>query len=274
MKIGLALGGGGAKGLAHIPILEAFDEAGVRPHAIAGTSIGAIVGAMYAAGNSAEKIRDYVRELIPHTEDNFSAVIRKFGANKITDFLGINFGGGAWLDTRRMEKFFATAFGASTFEELEIPMRVVTSDYWNREEVVFASGDLLAPVRASMALPGIFSPVRIDGRVLVDGGGVNPLPFDLLQSDCDAVVAVDVSGQLVPDEEGDPGALEALMGMFQIMSRSMVEARLQNAAPDLFLRPEIRDVRVLEFWKGPEIVAGAQEAKQHCLDWLQSMTAQ
>jgi NTE family protein len=274
LKIGLALGGGGAKGLAHIPILEAFDEAGVRPHMISGTSIGAIVGAMYAGGKRAEQIREYVRELIPHTADSFSAVLKKLGTNKITDLIGLNFKSGAWFDTERMEKFFAGAFGASTFEELKIPLRVVASDFWNREEVVFESGDLLAPVRASMALPGIFSPVRIDGRVLVDGGGVNPLPFDLLQGECDAVVAVDVSGQLVPDEEGEPGALEALMGMFQIMSRSMVEARLAHQEPDLLLRPEIRDVRVLEFWKGPEIVAGAQEAKQQCLGWLRSKTAQ
>ena len=168
-----------------------------------------------------------------------------------------------------MEEFFAEAFGVRTFEELEIPLRVVASDYWNREQVVFASGDLPSAVRASMALPGIFSAVEREGRILVDGGGVNPLPFDLLQDSCDAVVAVDVSGQLVPSERDQPGAFEALMGMYQIMSRSMVEARLRNAEPDLFLRPEIRDVRVLEFWKGPEIVAGAQEAKRRCLEWLQ-----
>jgi len=270
LKIGLALGGGGAKGLAHIPILEAFDEAGVRPHMIAGTSIGAIVGAMYAAGRSAVDIRDFARELIPNTRDDFSGIIKKLGASKISDFFGINFGSGAWLDTTKMEKFFEDAFGTRTFEDLAIPLRVVASDYWNREQIVFESGDLLSAVRASMALPGIFTAVERDGRILVDGGGVNPLPFDLLQGDCDRVVAVDVSGQLVPSEQSRPGVLEALMGMYQIMSRSMVEARLQNAEPDLFLRPEIRDVRVLEFWKGPEIIEGAQESKQRCLDWLRS----
>ncbi|MHC4938283.1 MAG: patatin-like phospholipase family protein [Planctomycetota bacterium] len=269
MRIGLALGGGGAKGLAHVPILEAFDEAGIRPHMISGTSIGAIVGAMYAAGRTAADIRETVRELIPNTRDDFGAIWKKLGASKFSDFFGINFGSGAWLDTTRMEEFFARMFGARTFEELATPLRVVASDYWNRAEVVFESGDLLSAVRASMALPGIFTAVERDGRILVDGGGVNPLPFDLLRDDCDLVVAVDVSGQLVPGEDHRPGVLEALMGMYQIMSRSMVDARLKVSEPDLFLRPEIKDVRVLEFWKGPEIVEGAQDAKERCLQWLQ-----
>ena len=272
-KIGLALGGGGAKGLAHIPILEAFDEAGVRPHMIAGTSIGAILGAMYGAGKSAAEISRFVDDLIPHTEDSFSDVWKKLGTTRITDLFGLNFGSGAILDTERIEEFFGNAFGATRFDELEIPLRIVASDYWNRAQVVFERGDLLPAVRASMALPGIFTPVKWDGRILVDGGGVNPLPFDLLQDECDVVVAVDVSGQLAPGEQSEPGALEAIMGMFQIMSRSMVEARLQHRNPDLLLRPEIRDVRVLEFWKAPDIIDGAQAEKRQCLEWLRAITA-
>jgi NTE family protein len=119
-----------------------------------------------------------------------------------------------------------------------------------------------------MAIPGVFQPVELNGRILVDGGGMNPLPFDLLRERCDLVVAVDVSGMLEPPENPMPGALEAVVGMFQVMSRSMVEARLEHAAPDLLLRPTIKDVRVLEFQKAESIYAGAMDEATRLREWL------
>jgi len=268
LRIGLALGGGGAKGLAHIPVLEAFDEAGVRPHCIAGTSIGAVIGAMYAAGKSAAEIRDDVERAVPHNEDSFRSVWKKLATTRITKVLGLNFGSGAILSAGRLDAFFAKAIGVTRFEQLRIPLRVVAADFWSRDEVVLDRGNLPVAVRASAAIPGLFPTVRRDGRILVDGGGVNPLPYDLLQAECDVVVAVDVSGQRAPGPEVEPGTLEALVGMFQIMSAALVEARLRNRAPDLLLRPDVGDVRVLEFWKGPAVFAGAQREKQRCLAWL------
>lgn len=271
MRVGLALGGGGAKGLAHIPILEAFDEAGVRPHRIAGTSIGAVLGAMYAAGKSAAEIRADVERTVPHGEDSFREIFKKLASNGITRILGINFRSGSILSPGRIEAFFAKAVGVTRFERLAIPLRVVAADFWSRDEVVFEQGNLPAAIRASTAIPGLFAPVRREGRILVDGGGVNPLPFDLLQRDCDVVVAVDVSGQRVNGSGGVPGTLEALVGMFQVMSASLVEARLRVRAPDLLLRPEVGDVRVLEFWKARAVLEGAANEKERCLEWLRGL---
>ncbi|MEM8884671.1 MAG: patatin-like phospholipase family protein [Planctomycetota bacterium] len=268
MSLGLALGGGGAKGLAHIPILEAFDEAGVRPDVVSGTSIGAILGALYAAGKSAAEIRALVGDMLPADQDGFSDTLRKFTGNSLLSFFSFNFGDGGLLDTKDLETFFERAFGVTTFEELTIPLRVVAADFWKREEVVYDSGHLASAVRASMALPGIFTAVERDDRILVDGGGVNPLPFNLLKRECEAVVAVDVSGQKVPDESSQPGTFEALFGMSQIMSNSIVQEQLRTERPDLYLRPTIENVRVLEFWRADEIIAGAEPEKQECLDWL------
>lgn len=268
MSIGLALGGGGAKGLAHIPVLEAFDEAGVRPTVIAGTSIGAILGAFYAAGKSAAEIRETIGAVLPADEDDFGTTLRKFTGESLLKSFSFNFGFSGLLDTQKLESFFERTFGVTTFEELETPLVVVAADFWRREQVVYRSGPLASAVRASMALPGIFKPVERDDRVLVDGGGVNPLPFDLLKEECESVVAVDVAGQMVPGESSLPGAFEALFGMAQIMSDSIVERQLRAERPDLYLRPTIENVRVLEFWRADEIMAGAEPEKQACLAWL------
>ncbi len=273
MKIGLALGGGGAKGLAHIPLLEVFDELGVRPAVISGTSIGAIVGAMYAAGRSGKQIRAFVEEVVPQEEESTLDSLKKLFANGMTDIVSLNFGGGGIFDHSKIDKFFGRLVDDSTFETLETPLKIVAADFWKREEIVFETGDLGVAVRASMAIPGIFKPVEWEGRILVDGGGVNPLPFDLLRQECDLVVAVDVSGMLTPPDDPMPGALEALMGMSQVMSRSIVESRLKLAQPDLLLRPTIEDVRVLEFWKASAIYHGAEAEAQRLREWLTEVLA-
>lgn len=273
MKIGLALGGGGAKGLAHIPLLEVFDEFGVRPSVISGTSIGAIIGSMYAAGRSGKQIREFVDQKIPQEEESASSLVKKIFAGKLSDLVSINFGRGAIFDHTGISKFFDSLIDDTTFETLDTPLKVVTTDFWNREQVVFDSGDLGRAVRASMAIPGIFQPVEYEGRILVDGGGVNPLPFDLLTEECDLVVAIDVSGMLKPDDDPMPGALEAMFGMSQVMSRAIVDGRLRLAQPDLLLRPTVEGVRVLEFWKAESIYRGAEPAAQRLRDWLTEVTA-
>ncbi len=183
-KIGIALGGGGAKGLAHISMLEVLDELGVRPHRISGTSIGAIIGALYASGLPARGIREGIGDLTatPRTLKEL------FEAKKLPswiEIIDIDVARGSLLQIDRFLEKLQTVIGVSQFEDLSIPLRVVAADFWARKEVVFTAGPLIPAVAASFALPGIFKPVVMDGRVLVDGGSVNPLPYDLLLDECD-----------------------------------------------------------------------------------------
>ena len=147
-----------------------------------------------------------------------------------------------------------TYIGVDTFEALAVPLKVVAADFWNRREVVFDSGPLVPALSASFSLPGIFKPVQHEDVVLVDGGCVNPVPFDLLRDSCDIVIAVDVLGTRVPDDDDPiPGFADALLNTFQIAETSIAEQKRLIAPPDIYLDPDIRDVRVLEFHKGDQI---------------------
>jgi NTE family protein len=262
-RIGLALGGGGAKGLAHIRILETLDELGARPAAIAGTSIGAIVGALYASGLSGRELREELdSQLFAQAEEGSRRVFDlSKGFRRVLDLIDLDFGSGGFI---RGEKFMQALYEdvrAHTFEELEIPLKVVATEFWSREQVVFESGELLPAVRASMSLPVLFTPVVIGDRVLMDGGAVNPLPYDLLPDDCDITIAIDVSGARSKDPEDQiPSLSESIFNTFQIMSKAIVDQKLRQCPPDIYLRPDLVDVQVLEFDKMHEIFEQAEPA--------------
>ena len=143
--------------------------------------------------------------------------------------------------------------GVSTFEQLSIPLKVVASDFWARAEAVFDSGPIVPAIAASFALPGIFKPVVLDGRVLVDGGSCNPLPYDLLLDDCDVVVAIDVAGVRTPGDDLLPSYSETLFNTFQIAAKTILNEKIRSRPPTIYIETEIRDVRVLEFHKAKEI---------------------
>ncbi|MFO8182565.1 MAG: patatin-like phospholipase family protein, partial [Candidatus Aegiribacteria sp.] len=176
--IGVALGGGGAKGLAHITMLELMDDMGIRPACIAGTSIGAVIGALYASGMPGAEIRSLVDDTIIKKGDSPNEVLKNI--KKIIHFMDVDFLGSGIFKGDSFMDYFYDEIKTDSFEELEIPLKVVATDFWKSEQVVLSSGDLIAAVKASMGLPGIFTPVEIDGRVLIDGGGVNPVPWDVL----------------------------------------------------------------------------------------------
>jgi NTE family protein len=223
-KIGLALGGGGAKGLAHIALLEVLDEFGIRPHCIAGTSIGAVIGVLYASGHPAREIREQI--------ERFS----------FKDGEGLG--------------------------DLQIPLRVVAADFWQREQVVLESGELKPAIQASMALPGVFNPVVLGKQVLVDGGAVNPVPFDLLD-DCDLVIAVNVMGTRTESADLVPSMTEAVFNTFQIMQASILRHKLRHNPPDIFISPDIVDIQMLEFYKSGQVFQQAQSA---CEELRQRLT--
>ena len=261
-KIGLALGGGGAKGLAHIPMLEVFDDLNIRPHCITGTSIGAVIGALYAAGLTGKQIRERVQQRVISRGDSFKQVLKKKEAFKTLEFFDWSFKATGLFKGDKFLEFLYESMGVARFEDLEIPLSIVTSDFWTAEQIVLTSGELLPAVKASMGLPGVFTPVEREGRVLVDGGGVNPLPHDLLQ-ECDLVVAIDVLGSGTRKNGKVPNIFRAVVGMFNIMQHTIVAQKLRLSPPDIYIKPAIQRVDMLEFHKADRIF---KEAEPACLD--------
>jgi NTE family protein len=177
------------------------------------------------------------------------------------DFIAPQFRGAGLLKSEVLLEQLFEAVAARTFADLAIPLRVVTADFWSREEVVLDSGPLRPAIQASMSLPGVFAPVIMGERVLVDGGAVNPVPFDLLPADCTLTVAVDVIGERTHDVGAVPSLSEAVFNTFQIMEKSIIRAKLRHARPDIYLNVDVTDVRVLEFHKAGEVLAQAARLK-------------
>jgi len=261
-KIGVALGAGGAKGIAHIPMLEAFDELGITPHRIAGSSIGAVIGALYASGRSAAEIKEMVAHLAITKQDTFRGVLSDKKIGKWMKMIDPDFSHSGLLKTESMMTGLCQNRQWSTFEELSIPLMVVATDFHRHRSVVLGTGQVQPAVEASMAMPGVFNPVEIDGRLLIDGATTNPVPYDLLFDSCDVVVAVDINSGSSADEESKPGYFDIVFGSVQILQQAIVELGIEARPPDLCVRPELSGVRTLEFYKADEIYRQAQPAKE------------
>lgn len=181
-KIGLALGSGSARGWAHIGVIRALAEEGIEPDIITGCSIGALVGAAYAKGELGE-LEDWVRQL-------------KW--KEIVDLMDINFLGGGFLKGDKLIDFFQKGTKDIDIEDLDIQYGAVTTDFDSGREIWLQNGSLLDAVRASIALPGLFTPVERDGRWHVDGGLVNPVPVSLCRAmGAEIVIAVNLNGDVV-----------------------------------------------------------------------------
>jgi NTE family protein len=274
-RIGLALGGGGAKGLAHIPLLETFDALGVRPAVLSGSSIGAVLAAVYASGTSAEQMRAGLEEFLFAEGGDGQRSLRDLSRSllRILDLVDLELGSGGFVRGEKFVDFLYDEIRAARFEDLEIPLRVVATDFWSREAVVFESGELLPAIRASMSLPALFTPVVIGERVLIDGGTVNPVPWDLLWDLCDLTVAVDVAGMRTPPEDRIPSLFDSIFTTFQIMSKAIVDEKLRRRPPDLLLRPDIVDVQMLEFGAAHRIFEQAEPACGELRAWLEAHLA-
>jgi NTE family protein len=255
----LALGAGGARGLAHIAIIEALDEMGVKPVAIAGASIGAVIGAGYAAGLTGRAMR---RHLLPLAHDRGEIMRRVMGARAVawSDMLGAGFGNPLVVDAAKFYEAFLGDLLPQNFADLRIPLSVVATDLHARESVVFDEGPLKLAVAASMAVPGLVRPLEIEGRVLVDGGITDPLPFGCLRGKADGIVAVDVSGGAV-ERDGIPDPWNSLFATISVMSHTIVQHKLKEGAPDLLLRPNIGIFRMLDFFQASAILRAADSIK-------------
>jgi NTE family protein len=241
--LGLTLGSGGAKGFSHIAFLKALDNLAVKPAIISGTSAGAVMGAFYAAGMTADAINDVMSEL------DFPQVARMVGIWP--------FQNSGLLQREKVESFLTRSLPASTFEELEIPLKVVATDFWARRAVIFDSGPLVPALCASIAVPVLFEPVTYNDMVLTDGGTVNPLPFDIIRDECDILAAIDVSGTRIPDQHDPvPSPFENIFATFQIMQTSIVRNMMEHSRPDIYIKPELADFQLLDLHRRVDIIRG------------------
>ena len=258
--VALALGGGGARGLAHIVVAEALDEMGVKPIAIAGTSIGAIIGAGYAAGMSGRDMRRYAVQIAHNRTDVMRRMMRA-RAGKLRHLFGGGLGDATRLDAELLCEQFLPNTLPEDFAGLSIPLTVIASDLYLRREVVFSAGPLRRALAASISLPTIMRPVEIDGQVLVDGGATNPLPFEHLRGRADIVVAVEISGPPSADRRDVPNALECLYATVLVMTHSIISEKLRHGAPDLLLQPKVGSFRALGFLQASAILRAADPVK-------------
>ncbi|GGK31235.1 patatin-like phospholipase family protein [Salinarimonas ramus] len=258
-SIGLALGSGGARGLAHVVVLEALDEMGIRPSAIVGCSMGAVVGAAYCAGIPARALRQHVLDAM---EDRARVMARLMEARvgRLVDvFNGL--GNPLLLDGEKILDAFWPGGVPARIEDLDIPFEAVACDFFARSEVIYARGRLVPAVAGSMAIPGLFKPVAFEGRTLVDGGAVNPLPFDLLLGKADVILAVDVAAGPALDPSRLVSGIDVSFGAVEIMQEAIVQAKLKLARPQIMLRPPVQAFRVLEFFEAQALFAAVDPIK-------------
>jgi NTE family protein len=290
-KIGLALGSGSARGLAHIGVIRAIEEAGIHIDMVGGTSIGALIGAAYAAGR------------LDELEQDFRSIDRRRIGALIDPVLPWS----GFIDGKKIAGFVRAHVSLKAVEHLPIPFCAVATELSSGQEVVIREGDLIDAVRASISVPGIFSPVRWRNRILVDGGLVNPVPVSAVRAlGADIVIAVDLNHHIVEEKnrarrhtrraagrsrpgtqdstdyarllerigatfktsgspavkrirawmekERLPGMVEVLLGSLHIMQVQITESRLLIERPDILIRPPLGSVRLLEFDRADEVI--------------------
>ncbi len=300
-KVGLALGGGAARGGAHLGVIRALEEAGIRVEYVAGTSIGAMVGAAYAAG----------------TIDELERFTQQLEWREMITFLDVAFPSSGLIDGQKVTRFIDGLVGGRSFDELSLPLSVVASDLNGGAEVVMCDGDLVRAVRASISIPGIFRPVRRGEATLVDGGLVNPVPVTAVRAmGAEVVIAVDLgheadsngrprkaqghedTGQgvsenpnLVPkrlrhtarplieklaaleapglsrlrsrrDSGSVPNLAEVLLMSLEVMGAKVKEGRFRTDPPDVLIQPKVGHVPFMAFPRAKELIdVGYKEAK-------------
>lgn len=255
----IAFGGGGARGISHICVIEALDELGIRPVAISGSSIGAIMGAGMAAGMTGSDIRAFTLETIGHRA-NLANKLWSLGPASMRDKLGgFRFG---HFNLELILKALLPEQIPSDFSDLEIPLKIMATDYYGQAEVVIEQGDLRTAIAASAALPGIFMPILVNGRIMIDGGIFNPVPYEHLMGLADVVIGVDVIGAPEGDGSTPPTRIDSMFGASQLMMQSAMALKLKLQPPQIFLRPPVNRFRVLDFLKAKEILDQADSVKE------------
>ena len=265
----LALGGGGARALAHVAVLEALDELNEKPVAVAGSSMGALLGAAYAAGMSGKDIRRFILALVHDRAEVFRRLIAA-RAGTFASLLNVGFDV-ALLDAEKFCGQFLPSDIPDRFDGLAIPLVIMASDLHRREPVAFISGALKPALAASIAVPTVMRPVVIEDRVLIDGGATNPVPFDQLRGRADVVVAVDLSGGPTDSRRDIPGAWDCLLATLSLMGGAITAEKVRHGPPDLMLRPKVGAFRALEFLQASAILRAAQPIKAELKERLAAL---
>ena len=260
-RIGVALGGGSARGLTHIPFIEAMDELGLKPSTIAGTSIGALIGSGWANGMTGKELREHALNVL----GTMRTIAGRIWGQQIGNLGGIVRNGfNLQLDaTRVVDAFHPNPF-PDRFEDLAIPFYVVATDFQSWHQVVFNSGELRPTIAGSIAIPSFFRPVHYANHILVDGGVVNPLPLDQASADCDILVGIDVNGD--PSDKiakVDYRALDIWFGSAQITMHSLTAHMMAAYPPDVYARPHVSSFGAMEFWRVKEIIGAADKEKDN-----------
>ena len=303
--MGVALGSGSARGWSHIGVIKALQRAGIAPAVVSGTSVGAVVGAAYAAGKL----------------EGFERWVRKLTRRKILAYLDVGLVTGGFIEGRRLAQVFLDNFGDVGFDELELPFAAVATELYSGQERWLRSGSVVEALRASVALPGLFTPAKVHGDLLVDGGLVNPVPVSLCYAmGAEVVIGVNLNGDLVgrhirhqrsqtaeppepPDDVADEptddtwaGMLdrlsdglksrasdfvaqfrqgEKLPGMFDVMATSLnimqdriTRSRMAGDPPDVVLSPRLSHIALLEFDRAGEAIAEGEACVERMLPAL------
>lgn len=289
--VGLALGGGSARGWAHIGVLRALEQAGIRPDLVCGTSVGALVGAAYAAG-----------EL-----DRFEKWARNMGFKEVVSFMDVGMNGGMFKGEKLME-FFRRNFVDRPIEELSMPFGAVATALQSGTEVWLRNGSTIDAVRASIALPALFTPALHEGRLLVDGGLVNPVPVSLARAmGAEILIAVDLNSDILgrhlreePEpaeptgqvgewlrkiqesmglgtsgqEPRLPSMLDVVASSINIMQVRITRSRMAGEPPDVIVAPRLAHLDLLDFHRAEEAIDAGRRAVEDCLHSLRALDIQ
>ncbi|MGJ8529790.1 patatin-like phospholipase family protein [Maritalea sp.] len=258
-RIGVALGGGAARGLSHISVIEAMDELGLQPSLIAGTSIGAYIGAGWASGMTGREIREHAFDVL----GSMRALSSRLWKTQVYDIREMFQNGiSMQFDALRVLASFSPQPFPRRFRELRIPLKVVATDYRSWHPAVFHTGRLDQALAGSIAIPSLFKPVVHEGRMLVDGGVVNPLPLDCASQGMDVVIGVDVNGDpMLTDPRYTPSTIDIGMGAAQIMMHAITAQMIGAYPPDIYVKPNVGSIGAYEFWRVREVLEAGDAIK-------------
>jgi NTE family protein len=260
-KIGIAFGGGSARGLIHIAYIAAMDDLGITPAVVSGTSIGALIGSGWAAGLSGADLREFSEDAL----GTMRTIAGRLWATHMGGGIKDLFRSGipTQLDGAKVVESFTPHPFPQDFKDLKVPFYVVATDYQSWHQVVFNSGPLIPAIAGSIAIPTLFRPVVHANHILVDGSVVNPLPLDQASTGTDLTIAIDVNGD--PSEglsKTDHKALDMWFGSAQIMMHSLIAHMMAAYPPDIYVRPHLGKFGAMEFWRVKEIIAHAADEER------------
>lgn len=251
-RVGLALGGGAARGFAHVGVIQVLEEAGIRPALVAGTSAGSLVAALYASGKTGAQLQQIAETMEEATFADWTLPIFSRGL----------------LRGDALARYVHAQVGGRLIEDMPMPLGIVATDLNNGHGVLFQRGDTATAVRASSAVPAVFQPVKIAGREYVDGGLASPVPVRYArQMGADLVVAVDISN--VPDANPAGDTLQILLQTFTIMGRSINSWELRDA--DLVVRPALNGVASADFNARRRSIQAGRVAMRQLLPQLRAL---